>query len=153
MTTADEFKAGLLGQLLRPGDDAYDGARKVWNGRMIAVQLSCACAGAGDVIPAVNFARDNGLRAAVRGGGHNVPGHARLRRGPGARPLCHEGHPYRSRCIARPGPNPESGGASSIPRPKPSGWPRPASTSAIRASPASPSVAALAGGPQVRPGR
>jgi len=27
-----EFKASLRGQLLRPGDEGYDEARKVWNG-------------------------------------------------------------------------------------------------------------------------
>jgi FAD/FMN-containing dehydrogenase len=34
------------------------------------------CAGTADVVAAVNFARDNGLLVAVRGGGHNVAGHA-----------------------------------------------------------------------------
>jgi hypothetical protein len=28
----EEFRAGLLGQLLRPSDDGYDAARKIWNG-------------------------------------------------------------------------------------------------------------------------
>jgi len=28
----EQFKASLRGQLLRPGDDAYDEARKLWNG-------------------------------------------------------------------------------------------------------------------------
>src|SRR5262249_60951887 len=34
------------------------------------------CAGVADVIAAVNFARNNGLLASVRGGGHNVSGNA-----------------------------------------------------------------------------
>jgi len=34
------------------------------------------CAGTSDVVAAVNFARTNGLAIAVRGGGHNVAGHA-----------------------------------------------------------------------------
>ena len=73
----EELKAGLRGQLLRPGDDAYDEARKLWNGifdRRPA--LIARCAGTADVIRAVNFARDNALPAAVRGGGHSIPGHS-----------------------------------------------------------------------------
>ena len=71
------FKAGLRGQLLRPGDDAYDGARKIWNGMFDRrPALIARCAGTADVISAVNFARDNGLQVAVRGGGHSFPGHS-----------------------------------------------------------------------------
>src|SRR5687767_13864910 len=77
MTTIDELSAGLRGQLLRPGDDDYDGARKLWNGmfdRRPAVIVRCA--GTADVIGAVNFARTNRLPVAVRGGGHSFPGHS-----------------------------------------------------------------------------
>jgi len=71
------FGAGLRGQLLRPGDDAYDDARKLWNGMFDRrPALIARCAGTADVIRAVNFARDNQLRAAVRGGGHSFPGHS-----------------------------------------------------------------------------
>jgi len=35
-----------------------------------------ACAGVGDVIDSVNFARENGLLVAMRGGGYNVAGNA-----------------------------------------------------------------------------
>jgi FAD/FMN-containing dehydrogenase len=38
--------------------------------------LIVRCAGTADVISAVNFARDNGLQVAVRGGGHSFPGHS-----------------------------------------------------------------------------
>ena len=71
------FKAGLRGQLLRPGDDAYDGARKIWNGMFDRrPALIARCAGTADVVSAVNFARDQGLQVAVRGGGHSFPGHS-----------------------------------------------------------------------------
>ncbi len=77
MTTADEFKAGLRGQLLSPGDEGYDGARKLWNGMFDRrPALIARCAGAADVIRAVSFARDNRLAVAVRGGGHSFPGHS-----------------------------------------------------------------------------
>ena len=77
MTTADEFKAGLRGQLLSPGDESYDRARKLWNGMFDRrPALIARCAGAADVIRAVSFARDNRLAVAVRGGGHSFPGHS-----------------------------------------------------------------------------
>lgn len=38
--------------------------------------LILRCTGAPDVIHAVNFARENGLLLAVKGGGHSVPGNA-----------------------------------------------------------------------------
>src|SRR6266516_6063160 len=77
MTAVEDFKARLRGQLLRPGDDAYDEARKLWNGMFDRrPALIARCAGAADVISAVNFARDNRLQIAVRGGGHSFPGHS-----------------------------------------------------------------------------
>ena len=72
-----EFKTTLRGELLRPSEDGYDDARKVFN-VMIDKKpaLIVRCAGVADVINAVNFARTNKLLVAVRGGGHSVPGHA-----------------------------------------------------------------------------
>jgi FAD/FMN-containing dehydrogenase len=72
-----EFKTSLRGQLLRPGDAAYDDARTLWNGMFDRRPAVIArCAGTADVIAAVNFARDHGLLVAVRGGGHSFPGHS-----------------------------------------------------------------------------
>jgi FAD/FMN-containing dehydrogenase len=73
----ERLKAGFRGQLLRSGDHAYDEARKLWNGMFDRrPSLIARCAGAADVISAVNFARNNELRTAVRGGGHSFPGHS-----------------------------------------------------------------------------
>ena len=73
----EKFKTMLRGQVLRPSDHPYDEARKVWNGMFDRrPALIARCAGTADVINAVNFARDNGLRVAVRGGGHSFPGHS-----------------------------------------------------------------------------
>lgn len=71
------LKASLRGELLLPGDDGYESARKIHNG-MIDRRPSTIirCAGAADVIRAVNFAREHQLVVAVRGGGHGVPGFA-----------------------------------------------------------------------------
>lgn len=75
--TIEQFKSGLRGELLSPGDDSYDEARVIWNG-MIDKRpaLIARCSGAADVIDAVNFARTNNVLLAVRGGGHNVAGNA-----------------------------------------------------------------------------
>ncbi|MFQ6028885.1 MAG: FAD-binding oxidoreductase [Dehalococcoidia bacterium] len=75
--SVEEFKTSLRGDLLSPDDGGYDDARIVWNG-MIDKRpaLIAQCAGVADVINAVNFARTNNLRVAVRGGGHNIAGNA-----------------------------------------------------------------------------
>jgi FAD/FMN-containing dehydrogenase len=71
------FKAGLRGRLFCPGDEGYDEARKVWNGMIDRrPALIARCAGVADVIAAVNFAREQGLPVAIRGGSHNVTGNA-----------------------------------------------------------------------------
>lgn len=72
-TSIKEFKDTLRGELIRPGDEAYDGARQLHN---VLIDrrpgLIVRCAGVADVMSAVNFARRNSLIVAVRGGGHNV---------------------------------------------------------------------------------
>jgi FAD/FMN-containing dehydrogenase len=72
-----ELRAGVRGALLRAGDEGYDAARRVWNGMIDRKPAGILrCAGAGDVIHAVNVAREHGLLVSVRGGGHNVAGNA-----------------------------------------------------------------------------
>jgi len=65
----------MRGRVILPEDDLYDEARKVYNG-MIDKRpgLIARCTSAADVIAAVNFARENNLPLAVRGGGHNGAG-------------------------------------------------------------------------------
>ena len=73
----EEFSKGLRGKLVRPGDDTYDAARKVWNGAIDKrPALIACCAGVADVVGCVNFARDHDLLVSVRGGGHNIAGNA-----------------------------------------------------------------------------
>ena len=71
----EDFRAGLRGQVILTGEEGYADARKVWNGMTDKrPALIAQCAGVADVICAVNFARDNSLLVAVRGGGHSVAG-------------------------------------------------------------------------------
>jgi hypothetical protein len=72
----EAFKVGLRGALLRPGDDGYDTARKVFNA-MIDKRptLIARCTDETDVCNAVTFARAHDLLVAVRGGGHHPAGH------------------------------------------------------------------------------
>ncbi|WP_306059611.1 FAD-binding oxidoreductase [Natronococcus wangiae] len=73
----EPFEATLHGPVIRPDDADYDDARAVWNGMIDKhPALIARCRGVGDVINAVHFARENDLRVAVRGGGHNVAGTA-----------------------------------------------------------------------------
>jgi FAD/FMN-containing dehydrogenase len=73
----DAFKATLRGPVLQPGEPGYDDARAVWNAMIDRrPALIARCAGTADVVTAVNFARENGLALAVRGGGHNIAGSA-----------------------------------------------------------------------------
>ena len=78
MPTAPEtaaFAKALHGRLILPGEAGYDDARKVWNGLIDRRPAMIAqCTDAADVVRAVNFAREQKLLVAVRGGGHNVAG-------------------------------------------------------------------------------
>lgn len=73
----DTFKQSLRGHLISQGDADYDDARMLYNGMIDKrPRLIARCADVADVIAAVNFARDAGVRIAIRGGGHNGPGFA-----------------------------------------------------------------------------
>ena len=73
----EQFGAGLRGGHLLRGDDGYEEARSIYNAMIDhRPALIVRCAGAADVIHAVDFSRDNDLLVSVRGGGHNVSGNA-----------------------------------------------------------------------------
>ncbi|GCB52911.1 FAD-binding oxidoreductase [Streptomyces sp. NL15-2K] len=76
-TAYQQLRITFRGALLRPGEEGYDQARRVWNGAIDRrPALIARCAGADDVVTAVRYARENGLVISVRGGGHAVAGHA-----------------------------------------------------------------------------
>jgi FAD/FMN-containing dehydrogenase len=69
------LKASLRGELIKPSDEGYDAARKVYNAMIDRhPALIVRCADVADVIAAVNFGHENGLLVSIRGGGHNAGG-------------------------------------------------------------------------------
>src|SRR5437899_10978918 len=72
-----EFANELHGEIVRPQDEGYDDARKIWNAMIDRrPALIVRCRDAEDVTRSIAFARDHELPLAVRGGGHNVSGNA-----------------------------------------------------------------------------
>src|SRR6266446_5713731 len=73
--TFDVLRQQVRGDVIAADDEGYEQARAVYNAmidkRPVVVTRPV---NAGDVIAAVNLARESGLDLAVRGGGHSVPG-------------------------------------------------------------------------------
>jgi len=70
-----DLKGQVRGQVIAPGDEKYDEARKVYNAmidKRPAVIIRCA--DVADVLTAVKSAGKENLPIAIRGGGHSVPG-------------------------------------------------------------------------------
>jgi len=74
--TITNLQTLLHGQLILPGEEAYESARGVWNATadrhpaLIIRPLNVA-----DVITAVTFARGQQMEVSVRSGGHNMAGY------------------------------------------------------------------------------
>jgi FAD/FMN-containing dehydrogenase len=76
-TTVAGLAASFEGQVLRGGEAGYDDARRVWNAMIDRRPAVIArCTSPADVSAAVRFARVHDLLLSVKGGGHNVAGHA-----------------------------------------------------------------------------
>jgi FAD/FMN-containing dehydrogenase len=73
--TIEQLREQVRGHVIAPDDDGYEDARRVYNA-MIDLHPAVVVrpANTGDVIAGVNYARENGLDLAIRGGGHSVPG-------------------------------------------------------------------------------
>jgi FAD/FMN-containing dehydrogenase len=70
-----KLEQDLRGRLIQRADFDNEEARKLYNGMIDKHPLVIArCADVADVVAAVNFGRENDLRVAIRGGGHNGPG-------------------------------------------------------------------------------
>ncbi|WP_274564753.1 FAD-binding oxidoreductase [Streptomyces spiramyceticus] len=72
----ERLQGAVRGEIIQPGDPDYDEARKVYNAmhdKRPAIIVRAA--DVGDIIATVDFARDQNLLLAVRGGSHSVPGY------------------------------------------------------------------------------
>ena len=75
-TALQRFRGTFRGALLRPLEEGYDEARRVWNGAIDRKPaLIARCAGSDDVVAAVRFAREHDLTVSVRCGGHSIAGY------------------------------------------------------------------------------
>jgi FAD/FMN-containing dehydrogenase len=71
----DQLRRQISGRVLLAGDDGYDTARTVWNAMIDrSPTLIVQPASTQDVVAAVQFANDQDLPIAVRGGGHSAAG-------------------------------------------------------------------------------
>jgi len=100
----------VAGEVLVSGQPGYDDARAVWNAMIDRKPgLIVKCKNADDVVKAVSYARDQNLPVSIRGGGHNVAGHA----------VCDDGVMINLSLMAQPG-------AMWMPKRRNLDWQRPA---------------------------
>ncbi|MFI1355393.1 FAD-binding oxidoreductase [Streptomyces sp. NPDC020898] len=73
-----DFPSDVRGAVLRPGDDRYDAARALYQGRAAdeGPALIAQCADEDDVAAVLRYASAHGIPVAVRGGGHGSDGYA-----------------------------------------------------------------------------
>jgi hypothetical protein len=73
--TLEELRTRVHGQTIAAGDEAYETARRVYNGMIDKrPRIIVRCTDVTDVMASLEFAREHGLDLSVRGGSHSVPG-------------------------------------------------------------------------------
>ena len=73
--TMEQLRDRVRGVVITADDDGYDQALRVYNAMIDRrPRVVIRCVNAGDVMAAVDYARDNELDLALRGGSHSVPG-------------------------------------------------------------------------------
>ena len=71
----EALKKQLRGTVLLPGSEEYETNRRIWNAMIDRRPRAIACcSGPADVQAAVQFASEEGIFPAIRGGGHNAAG-------------------------------------------------------------------------------
>src|SRR5437660_2947428 len=74
-TATETFIGKMRGPVIRAMDADYDAVRRPYNGMIDkSPAIIARCTDVADVVTAVKFARQNDLKVAIRGGGHNGPG-------------------------------------------------------------------------------
>ena len=80
--TIDKLREQVRGDVITAEDERYEAARKVYNGMIDKrPEVIVRPVNAGDVMAAVNFAREGHFDLAIRGGSHSVPGFGTVDRG------------------------------------------------------------------------
>ncbi|MGW2047696.1 FAD-binding oxidoreductase [Streptomyces sp. NPDC001858] len=76
--THSDFPTHFRGAVLRPGDEQYDAARALYQGRAVdeGPALIAQCADEEDVATVLRYASAHSIPVAVRGGGHGSDGYA-----------------------------------------------------------------------------
>ncbi|SFR45834.1 FAD-binding oxidoreductase [Halogeometricum limi] len=70
-----QLQQSLRGAVVRPEDPEFEEVRSIYNASIDKQpRLIAQCADVGDVMAAVNFARQQNLTTAIRSGGHSGPG-------------------------------------------------------------------------------
>lgn len=73
----DKLTSIVRGEVILPGDAAYEVERKIWSGNFNRYPAAIVCCvDAEDVRIAVNFAREQGMILSVRSGGHSIVGYS-----------------------------------------------------------------------------
>ena len=75
MSVVDVLRNEVSGEVIAPGDVAYEEARKVYNGMIDKHPAAVVrCSGTADVAAVIGLARAEGFDLSVRGGAHSAPG-------------------------------------------------------------------------------
>src|SRR5688572_14168821 len=73
---AEDLRARMRGRVVTSDDSDYDEMRRVTLVVDVRPPLIARPLGAADVAAVIDFARENGMEIAVRGGGHSAAGHS-----------------------------------------------------------------------------